>query len=52
MSRTIILDCDGKNITCMKEFDALEHPCDDCDIKDCLDREIYDGAEEKIYENA
>ena len=41
MDRTITLDCDGNDITCMKVFDALAYPCSACDIKDCPDRETY-----------
>ena len=42
MDRTIKLDSNGNDITCMKVFDALENPCDACDIKNCPDREIYE----------
>lgn len=42
MDRTITLDCDGNDITCMKVFDALAYPCSACDIEDCPDRETYD----------
>lgn len=42
MDRTITLDCDGNDITCMKVFDALAYPCSACNIKDCPDRETYD----------
>ena len=41
MDRTITLDCNGNDITCMKVFDALKYPCSACDIKDCPDRETY-----------
>lgn len=34
MSRSIQLDSDGNDITCMKEFDVLKHPCDLCKRKD------------------
>lgn len=41
MSRSIQLDSNGNDITCMKEFDALQYPCRG-------DREDYD--ERKEYE--
>lgn len=40
MDRTIRFDSKGNDITCMKVFDALENPCDACNIEDCPDREI------------
>ena len=46
MSRTITLDCDGNDITCMKVFDALAYPCDACDIEDCPDRETYEDLKQ------
>ena len=46
MSRTITLDCDGNDITCMKVFDALKYPCSACDNKDCPDRETYEDIKE------
>lgn len=46
MSRTISLDCDGNDITCMKVFDALKYPCSACDNYDCPNRETY---ENKVY---
>lgn len=39
MSRTITYDSQGNDITCMKEFDALKYPCQECDIADCEERE-------------
>ena len=39
MSRIVSFDSDGNDITCMKEFDALAHPCSACDNEDCPDRE-------------
>jgi len=42
MSRSIQLDLDGNDITCMKEFDALEYPCQECNSEDCEERENYD----------
>lgn len=47
MSRTIILDTQGNDITCMKEFDALKYPCDECDREDCEEREDYEKTENK-----
>ena len=38
MSRTITYDSHGKDITCMKEFDALKYPCEECDREDCEER--------------
>lgn len=43
MSKSIQLDLDGKDITCMKEFDALKYPCRECDREDCDEREEYEG---------
>lgn len=45
MSRSIQLDSDDKDITCMKEFDALEYPCKECDREDCDEREEYKETE-------
>lgn len=42
MSRTITYDSQGRDITCMKEFDALKYPCLECDIEDCVERENYE----------
>lgn len=39
MSRIISFDSEGNDITCMKEFDALEYPCSACDNEDCPDRD-------------
>lgn len=36
-----ILAVDGEDIMCMKEFDALKYPCDECNRKDCEEREEY-----------
>ena len=48
MSRSIQLDSDGNDITCMKEFDALKYPCNSCDKKDCEERrEILESQKEK-----
>lgn len=44
MNRSIQLDSDGNDITCMKEFDALKYPCDSCAIADCEEREDYEKA--------
>lgn len=46
MSRSIQLDLDGSDITCMKEFDALKYPCDECIKEDCEEREEY---KKKMY---
>lgn len=43
MARTISLDSDGNDITCMKVFDALAYPCSACDIEDCPYRETYEN---------
>lgn len=48
MNKTITFDSEGNDITCMKEFDALEYPCDCCIVNDCPDRETYGGAKENI----
>lgn len=40
MSRSIQLDSDGNDITCMKEFDALRYPCKECNREDCKERGI------------
>ena len=46
MSRIISFDSEGNDITCMKEFDALEYPCNACDNENCPDRETYWDKEE------
>lgn len=46
MSRSIQLDLNGNDITCMKEFDVLKYPCKECNRQDCEEREIY---EKKTY---
>lgn len=46
MSRSIQLDSDGNDITCMKNFDALKYPCRECDREDCDEREEY---KKKMY---
>ncbi len=38
MSRLIQLDAYGNDVTCMKEFDALKYPCDECKRQDCEER--------------
>ena len=43
MSRIIIYDSQGKDITCMKEFDALRYQCNECDRTDCEERENYEN---------
>lgn len=47
MSRTITYDSHGKDITCMKTFDALKYPCRECDRKDCDEREELLNKENK-----
>ena len=42
MSRIITCDLQGRDITCMKEFDILKYPCNECDIEDCEERENYE----------
>ena len=46
MSITITYDSQGKDVTCMKEFDALKYPCQEYDRRDCKKREGY-GKEGK-----
>lgn len=38
MSRSIQLDSNGNDITCMKEFNALKYSCRECDREDCDER--------------
>lgn len=47
MGRSIQLDSDGSDITCMKEFDALKYPCRECDREDCDEREEYEETESR-----
>ena len=47
MSRTITYDSQGNDITCMKEFDALLHPCKECDRTDCEEREDYEKTKSR-----
>ena len=47
MSRTIMYDLQGRDITCMKEYDALKYPCQECDREDCDEREDYSGEEKQ-----
>lgn len=47
MSRSIQLDSDGKDIICMKEFDALKYPCKEYDREDCDEREKYKETESR-----
>ena len=35
-------DSKGRDITCMKEFDVLKCPCQECDREDCEERESYE----------
>ena len=46
MSRSIQLDSDGNDITCMKEFDALKYPCDSCERTDCEEREMNENMDD------
>ena len=48
MSRIISFDSEGNDITCMKEFDALEYPCNACDNENCPDRETYDDLKSGV----
>ena len=43
MSKMITYDSQDKDITCMKEYDALKYPCNECDRTDCEERENYSG---------
>lgn len=47
MSRLIQLNTNGNDITCMKEFDALKYPCEECARKDCEEREKYEETESR-----
>lgn len=48
MSRTIQLDINGNDITCVKEFDALKYPCEECSRQDCEERKgILENQKEK-----
>ena len=47
MSRTITYDLNGKDITCMKEFNALKYPCKECDKEDCEERKDYEETESR-----
>ena len=47
MSRSIQLDSDGNDITCMKEFDALKYPCRECNKENCDEREEYKETESR-----
>lgn len=47
MCKTITLDLRGNDITCMKEFDALKYPCDECDREDCEERENYEKTDSR-----
>lgn len=39
MGRTITYDSQGRDTTCMKEFNALKYPCRECNREDCEERE-------------
>lgn len=45
MSRIITYDSQGKDITCMKEFNALRYLCNECDRTDCEEMENYETEE-------
>ena len=45
MSKTITYNSQCKDITCMKEFEALKYPCRECNREDCEKREEYRGEE-------
>lgn len=47
MCKTIVLDSYCNDITCMKRFDALKYPCDECYRKDCKEREYYEEKQVK-----
>lgn len=42
MSKLVTYDSQGNDITCMKEFDALLYPCNECNVVDCEEREQYE----------
>ena len=39
MSRIQILDYKGRDVTCMRWYDALASPCATCNREDCDERE-------------
>ena len=41
MSKTITYDSQGRDVTCMKKFDALKYPCKECDRDNCEERKEY-----------
>lgn len=41
----ITYDLRNRDITCMKEFDALKYPCRECDRPDCEEMEHYEIEE-------
>ena len=47
MSRTITYDSQGRDVTCMKEYDALRYHCQECDREDCEEREDYEKAKNR-----
>ena len=47
MSRTIMYDSQERDITCMKEFDALKYPCQECDREDCEERKDYEKTKSR-----
>lgn len=44
----ITYDSKGNCITCMKEFDALKFPCNECSRKHCEEREHYNVTTMKL----
>lgn len=47
MSRTITYNSQGRDITCMKEYDALKYPCQECDRTDCEEGENYEKTKSR-----
>ena len=47
VSRTITYDSQCRDITCMKEFDALKYPCQECDREVCEEREDYEKTKSR-----
>ena len=44
----ITYDSHGNDITCMKEFDGLKFPCNECSRKHCEEREHYNVTTMKL----
>ena len=47
MSGTIMYDSQDRDITCIKEYDALKYPCRECDREDCEEREDYEKTKSR-----